>query len=289
MWRSTCALCASPGYTRCFDRASVCFCASPLQNLTVSQDFYSPLSISLEWSSWPRIWWCGIGGFQEQVQCLFVGLVALSFFVFNYFFCLQLLYCKNNIAKSNWTIQTICLTFTYLFLRPLVWHLPTNSLDHLFDVYLYLPILWTICLTCTYLYLGPFVWRVPTYTWGHWDPLFDIHLPILDILLCSRSLEFLILWSRLETTEPFLVTKAPDLRRMFMFKPEDPAEFRLSLLPFIDICGEKRALSSHIIYYTNWVNFNKCSFVYIMIVVAKNSSHLVSLIQIASTLLLNLV
>ena len=24
-------------------------------------------------------------GFQEQVQCLFVGLVALSFFVFNYF------------------------------------------------------------------------------------------------------------------------------------------------------------------------------------------------------------
>ena len=26
-----------------------------------------------------------VGGFQEQVQCLFVGLVALSFFVFNYF------------------------------------------------------------------------------------------------------------------------------------------------------------------------------------------------------------
>ena len=31
----------------------------------------------------PRIRWCGIGGFQEQVQCLFVGLVALLF-------CLQL-------------------------------------------------------------------------------------------------------------------------------------------------------------------------------------------------------
>ena len=42
-------------------------------------------SISLERSGWPRIRWCGIGGFQEQVQCLFVGLVALSFLIFNYF------------------------------------------------------------------------------------------------------------------------------------------------------------------------------------------------------------
>ena len=43
------------------------------------------LSVSLERSGWPRIWWCGIGRFQEQVQCLFVGLVAPSFFVFSYF------------------------------------------------------------------------------------------------------------------------------------------------------------------------------------------------------------
>ena len=43
------------------------------------QDFYSPLSISLERSAWPHIRWCGIGWFQEQVQCLFIGLVALSF------------------------------------------------------------------------------------------------------------------------------------------------------------------------------------------------------------------
>ena len=56
----------------------VYFCTSPLQNFAVPQDFYSPLSISLEWSGWPRIWWCGIGGFKEQVRCLFVGLVALS-------------------------------------------------------------------------------------------------------------------------------------------------------------------------------------------------------------------
>ena len=66
LWRSTCALCASPGYTRCFDRTSVYLCASPLQNLAVPQDFYSPLSITLERSGWPRIRWCGIGGFQEQ-------------------------------------------------------------------------------------------------------------------------------------------------------------------------------------------------------------------------------
>ena len=63
----------------------VYFCASPLRNLAVPHDFYFPLSLSLEWSGWPRILWCGIGGFQEQVQCLFVGLVAVSFFVFNYF------------------------------------------------------------------------------------------------------------------------------------------------------------------------------------------------------------
>ena len=47
---------------------------------------FIPLSVSL-WNDLvdPVFEWCGIGGFQEQVQCLFVGLVALSFFVFNYF------------------------------------------------------------------------------------------------------------------------------------------------------------------------------------------------------------
>ena len=84
LFRTTCAFCASPGYTRCFDRTSVYLCASPLQNLAISLHFYSPLSISLERSGWPRIRWCGLSGFREQVQCLFVGLVALSF-VFNYF------------------------------------------------------------------------------------------------------------------------------------------------------------------------------------------------------------
>ena len=42
-------------------------------------------SVSLERPGCPLIRWCGIGWFQEQVQCLFVGLVAFFFFVFNSF------------------------------------------------------------------------------------------------------------------------------------------------------------------------------------------------------------
>ena len=45
----------------------------------------SHIRVALELVKSPRIWWCGIGGFQDQVQCFFVGLVALYFFVFNYF------------------------------------------------------------------------------------------------------------------------------------------------------------------------------------------------------------
>ena len=50
---------------------------------------YRRTFISLSVSLWNDLVnperWCGIGGFQEQVQCLFVGLVALSFFFFNCF------------------------------------------------------------------------------------------------------------------------------------------------------------------------------------------------------------
>ena len=38
-------------------------------------------SISVEWSWWPYIWWCGSGGFQEQGLCLFISLAAQSLFV----------------------------------------------------------------------------------------------------------------------------------------------------------------------------------------------------------------
>ena len=69
---STRAVCAGAGYTRRRDRASVHLCASSLQNLAVPQDFYSSVSISVERSWWPRIRWCGTGGFQ--VLCVFIGL-----------------------------------------------------------------------------------------------------------------------------------------------------------------------------------------------------------------------
>ena len=44
-----CSTCASTGYARCFGRTSVYLWASSLQNLTVSQYFYSPhrLTVSL--------------------------------------------------------------------------------------------------------------------------------------------------------------------------------------------------------------------------------------------------
>ena len=40
------------------------------------------LSVSLwnDFSDWPRVRWCGTGGFQEQGQCLFIGLAARSLF-----------------------------------------------------------------------------------------------------------------------------------------------------------------------------------------------------------------
>ena len=43
--------------------------------------FYSLVSISVERSWWPLIRWCGTGGFQEQVQCLFIDLADHSLFI----------------------------------------------------------------------------------------------------------------------------------------------------------------------------------------------------------------
>ena len=56
----TCALCADPGYTQCFDRTSVYYCASPLQNL------YSPL-VSL-WNDLvdPVLDGVGLAGFKSR-------------------------------------------------------------------------------------------------------------------------------------------------------------------------------------------------------------------------------
>ena len=48
LWYSAGGLCASEGCTWCFGRTSIYLCTSSLQNLTVLQDLYSPLSVSLE-------------------------------------------------------------------------------------------------------------------------------------------------------------------------------------------------------------------------------------------------
>ena len=42
-----------------------------LQNLTVQQDLYSPLSVNVERAFYPCIRWCWTGEFQEQAQCCF--------------------------------------------------------------------------------------------------------------------------------------------------------------------------------------------------------------------------
>ena len=39
------------------------------------------VSISVERSWWPHIRWCVTGGFQEQGQCLFIGIAASSLFI----------------------------------------------------------------------------------------------------------------------------------------------------------------------------------------------------------------
>ena len=78
---STWVICASVGYTRRFGCTSVHLCPSVLQNLEVPQDFCSPVSISVEWSWWPCIRWCGTGLFQEQGQCLLIGLVNRTIFL----------------------------------------------------------------------------------------------------------------------------------------------------------------------------------------------------------------
>ena len=76
------------GYTLCCDRTSVHLCPSSPQNLAVSPDFYSSVSVSVQRSWWPRIRWCGMARFQGQGNSfLLVYLLAplLSPTVFFFF------------------------------------------------------------------------------------------------------------------------------------------------------------------------------------------------------------
>ena len=54
---------------------------APPRCKTSQYDFYSLVSVSVERSKWPLVRWCGTGGFEEQGQCLFIGLAARSLFV----------------------------------------------------------------------------------------------------------------------------------------------------------------------------------------------------------------
>ena len=87
----TCAVNARAGYTWCFGRTSGCLFASQnlaepySQNLAVPQDFYCHPIISVEPFFRHCIQWCGTRGFEEQGQCLFIGLATHSPFLFYFF------------------------------------------------------------------------------------------------------------------------------------------------------------------------------------------------------------
>ena len=58
------------------DQTSVHLCVSSLQNLAVSQDFIFPCQYLCETIFMTPCLMCGTSGFQEQGQCLFIGLTA---------------------------------------------------------------------------------------------------------------------------------------------------------------------------------------------------------------------
>ena len=69
--RSVAVLCMLYRITRCCNRASLHLFGFLLHNLAVSHDFYSPASISVERSSWPRVRSSGTGRFQEPMPMTF--------------------------------------------------------------------------------------------------------------------------------------------------------------------------------------------------------------------------
>ena len=78
------------GSTWCSGRTLVYLCASSLKNLTVPQDLYSTLSVSLERSFLPCIQWFGTAGFKSRANASLFSLAAGSLFVL-YCFYLSLL------------------------------------------------------------------------------------------------------------------------------------------------------------------------------------------------------
>ena len=87
---------AYTGYTWCSGRTSVYLYAASLQNLAVLNP--------LERSFWPCIRWCGIGGFQEQGKCYFIGL-SCSIPTITYYFSISLL-SVNRLVKWGSDLRT---------------------------------------------------------------------------------------------------------------------------------------------------------------------------------------
>ena len=81
------SVCASAGCMQCPGHTLVYLGTASLQNLAVSQDFCSPLSVPLE----RTFSWCGTGGFQEQCQCFFICLRSSILTIAFYYFSLSLL------------------------------------------------------------------------------------------------------------------------------------------------------------------------------------------------------
>ena len=63
------------------------------------------LSVPLEWSCWPRVWWCGTGWFQEQGQCFFIGLSGSICTIVIYYFFRSLLL-VNMLVLWGWGNRT---------------------------------------------------------------------------------------------------------------------------------------------------------------------------------------
>ena len=68
---STCAVCASSGYSRCSGRTSVYSCASSLQNLSVPQDLYFSLSVPVDRSCWSSMVW--LASFKSRANAFLLS------------------------------------------------------------------------------------------------------------------------------------------------------------------------------------------------------------------------
>ena len=72
------------GYTRCIGFI-VYLCASTLQNVAVSQDFYSLPIISVERSCWPCIRWYWTLGFKSRANAFLLSFLSLGWYYYRFF------------------------------------------------------------------------------------------------------------------------------------------------------------------------------------------------------------